>query len=53
MLGCDGVGYLVEVFGGKSLNIGLEDAVEVVLLADEGDVVLLSEAVQHLLIPLR
>ena len=53
MLGCAVVVYLVEVFGWKSLISGLEDAVEVVLLADEGDVVLLSEAVQHLLIPLR
>ena len=52
MLGCDVVVYLVEVFGGKGLNLGLEDAVEIVLREEEGDVVLLAEAVEHLLIPL-
>jgi len=52
VLGCDVVVYLVEVFGGKGLDLGLEDAVEIVLRKEEGDVVLLAEAVQHLLIPL-
>ena len=52
MFGRDIVVYLVEVFRGKSLDLGLEDAVEIVLREEEGDVVLLAEAVQHLLIPL-
>lgn len=52
MFGGDVVVYLGEVLRGKLLDIGVEDAVEVVLREEKGDVVLLAETVKHLLIPL-
>ena len=52
MFGCDVVVYLGEVLRGKLLNLVVEDAVEIVLREEQGNVVLLTETVQHLLIPL-
>ena len=52
MLGRDVVVYLVEIFGWQGLDLGLDNAVEIVLREKQGNVVLFSEAVQHFLIPL-
>ena len=52
MLGCDVVVYLSKVFWWQDLCLCFENAVEVVLREEQGDVVLLTEAVQHFLIPL-
>ena len=51
MLGFDVVIYLVEVFGCDLFSFRFEDAFEIVAIEPSGDVVLLGEAVEHLLIP--